>query len=251
MEEWRLLVGEGDAYWNMALDEALLELRREGRSPDTLRLYVFKPSAVTIGYFQKIGEAVDLEYAERAGIPVVRRATGGGSVYHDERGEITYSIATTVDKVPRAIVESYRHICRGLVYALEELGLEAEFVPVNDVVVRGRKISGSAQLRRGRGVLQHGTLMYATDLEILARVLRVPREKLAARGISSIYERVTTASRELGRRVTREEVVEALKKGFERALGVRLVPGSLTGEELELARELVEKYRSREWNFRR
>lgn len=251
MERWRLLVGEGDAYWNMALDEALLELRRRGRSPDTVRLYVFKPSAVTIGYFQKVREAVDLEYAEAAGIPVVRRATGGGSVYHDEKGEVTYSIVTAVDKVPRDIVESYRYICRGLVYALEELGLRAEFVPVNDVVVGGKKISGSAQLRRERGILQHGTLMYATDLEVLARVLKAPREKLVARGISSIYERVTTASRELGRRVTREEAVEALRRGFERALGVELVPGSLTEEELELARELVEKYRSREWNFRR
>ena len=241
----------GPADWNMAVDEAMMELRRQGKVPNTLRLYVFRPSAVTIGYFQKISEAVDLEYAEAKGIPVVRRPTGGGSVYHDENGEVTYSVVTIVGEVPADIEESYRVICAGIVYALEELGLEAEFVPVNDVIVRGRKISGSAQLRRGHAVLQHGTLMYATDLETLARVLKAPKEKLASKGVRSILERVTTVSRELGRRVTREEVVDAMVKGFSRALGVDFVEGELTREELELAEKLREKYRSREWTFRR
>jgi len=251
MLKWRLLLGEGSAEWNMAVDEALLELRKASRSPSTLRLYVFKPSAVTIGYFQKIAEAVNLEYAKSRGIPVVRRPTGGGSVYHDENGEVTYSIVAMVGEVPRDIEESYRVICAGVVYALEELSLEAEFVPINDVVVRGRKISGSAQLRRGDAVLQHGTLMYATDLETLASVLKAPKEKLVSKGATSILERVTTVSRELGRRVTKDEVVRAMIKGFSRALGVEFVEGQLTPEERRLAEKLLEKYRSREWNYKR
>mgnify|MGYP003878362175 FL=1 len=251
MVVWRLLVGEGDAYWNMALDEALLELKRRGLTRSTLRLYVFKPSAVTIGYFQKIEDSVDLEYAARHGIPVVRRATGGGSVYHDEKGEVTYAVISEVGEVPADIQECYEYICTGLVYALEKLGLKAEFVPINDIVVRGKKISGSAQLRRGRAVLQHGTLMYNTDLETLARVLKVPKEKLREKGISSIYERVTTVSRELGRPVSREEVIDAMIEGFSRALGVELKRGELTSEEIALTRELESKYRSREWNFKR
>ncbi len=248
---WRLLIDPGDVFWQMAVDEALLELRRRDRSPSTLRLYIISPSAVTIGYFQKIREAVDLEYAEERGIPVVRRVTGGGSVYHDENGEVTYAVIAKVGELPADVVESYRAICSGLVEALKELGLEAEFVPINDVVVGGKKISGSAQLRRGDAVLQHGTLLYATDLETLARVLKAPKEKLAEKGVRSIYERVTTVSKELGREVSRDEVVEAMVKGFSRALGVELEPGSLTEEEVELARRLEAKYRSREWNFRR
>lgn len=251
MVKWRLIINEGDVYWNMAFDEAMLILRDRGEIPNTLRLYVFKPSAVTIGYFQRVVDAVDLDFLRENGIPFTRRITGGGSVYHDEAGEITYSVVASIDDISTDVMESYRIICGGIVYAAREFGLSAEFRPVNDVVIGGRKFSGSAQTRRRTALLQHGTFMYATDIDTLARCLRVPREKLAAHGVKSIYERVTTVSRELGRRVAREEAIRALVRGFEKALGVEFVEASPTTRELELAESLVGKYRSREWVFRR
>ena len=249
--KWRLIVDMGNGYWNMAVDEAMLILRDRGEIPNTIRLYAFRPSCVTIGYFQKVAESVNLDYVRQRGIPVVRRVTGGGSVYHDEHGEVTYCVVADISEFPGSIEDSYRRICSALVRAVRSFGLPAEFKPVNDVVIRGRKVSGSAQARRSRALMQHGTLMYDTNLEELARVLRAPAEKLRAHGVSSIYERVTTLSRELGRKVRREEVVGALVRAFEVELGVRLARGSYTRGEEELARQLLKKYRSEEWLYRR
>lgn len=242
---------DGSVYWQMSLDEALLTLRATCSAASTVRIYFMKPSAVTIGYFQRLRDSVDLEYAEALGIPVVRRITGGGSVYHDEKGEVTYSIVARVGEVPADAVECFRVVCGGLVRAIGHLGLHAEYKPVNDVVIGSKKVSGSAMIRRGDAILVHGTLMYGTDLEVLSRVLKAPSEKLRDKGVSSIYERVTTLGRELGRRLSRQEVVNALVRGFQEALGVRLVPGELTRAERELAENLVHKYSSREWNQRR
>ncbi len=241
---WRLLRIEGDAAYNMAVDEALL---RSGIP--TVRLYRFRPSAVTIGYFQRVESSVNLELARRLGIQVVRRPTGGGAVYHDERGELTYSVVGPQEFFPRDVRETFRFICRGVTDTIRMFGLEPEFAGVNDILVNGRKISGSAQTREGGMLLQHGTLMYATDLEMLARLITPPREKLADKGVGSVLERVTTLERELGRGVSFEEVLEAAIDSFS-FLG-DLEEGSLTVEEWRLAGELEEKYRDGRWNFRR
>jgi len=239
------------AYWNMGMDEALLTLRIQDRIPDTLRLYVFKPSAVTIGYFQKIEESVDIEYALSRGIDVTRRISGGGSVYHDSNGEVTYSIVLPATGVFSDVRESYEVICRGLIEALKLMGVNAVFAPVNDILVNGRKISGSAQARRMKTLLQHGTLMYGTDLDTAARVLRAPQVKLAAKGVSSIRERVITLREALSRDVSKEEVADAMLKGFSKALNAETYIDEYREEELKLASELSLKYRSREWVFKR
>jgi len=249
---WRLIVDTGrDPYWNMALDEAMLLLREAGAIPDTVRLYYFKPSSITIGYFQRVYDSVNLDYVTSREIPFTRRITGGGSVYHDENGEVTYSVISLLELFPKDPVERYRAICSALIHALEELGLTGEFKPVNDIVVNNKKVSGSAQTWRKRAFLQHGTLMYATDLDTLEKSLKAPREKLEAHGARSIRERVTTISLELGRKVDQSEVVNALIRGFEKALKVKLVPGEFTSEELELALKLREKYASSQWIFKK
>lgn len=248
---WRLIIDEGNAYWNMAIDEAMLVLKDRGLIPNTLRLYVFRPSAVTIGYFQRVLESVDVEFVESRGIDYTRRITGGGSVYHDADGEVTYSVTALIDDISRNIMDSYRVICQGVVNAIRELGLEATFVPVNDVIINGKKVSGSAQSRRRNALLQHGTLMYNTNLITLSNALKAPKEKLLSHKAVSIFDRVTTVSRELGRVVSREEVINALIRGFSKALNIDLELGGYTREELELANELVKKYRGREWIYQR
>jgi len=234
----------------MAIDEALLLLRSRGEIPNTLRLYRFKPSAVTIGYFQKISEAANLEFLRETGIQYTRRITGGGSVYHDTNGEITYSVVLPAEDVLSDILESYRIICSGLVYALRKLGVPAEFVPVNDIVVYGKKISGSAQTRRAGFLLQHGTLMYATDLDMLERALIAPREKLESKGVRSIRERVITLRDIIGQ-VDMNILVESLVEGFSRALSAEVYYNELSERELSVAGELVNKYRDPAWIFKR
>ncbi len=248
---WRLVIDEGDVYWNMAVDEAMLYLRENGFIPNTLRLYVIRPSAVTFGYFQRVRDAVNIGYLEAHNIQYTRRITGGGTVYHDMDGEITYSVVADIDDISWDIIESYRIICQGIVYAIREFGLNAEYRPINDIIVNGRKISGSAQARKRRSLLQHGTLMYNTDLSIIVKVIRVPREKLESHGIRSIEERVTTLSRELGYNPGYRRVLDALVNGFRKALGVNFRVEKLSPMEIEYASRLVEKYRSRQWIFKR
>ncbi len=250
--KWRLIVDKGhDPYWNMAFDEAMLLLRERDKIPNTVRLYYFSPSSITIGYFQRIRDVVNLDFAEEKGIPYTRRITGGGAVYHDENGEITYSVVALLEDFPSDVIERYRYICSALMKALEKLGLNPVFKPVNDILVNNKKISGSAQTWRRKAFLQHGTLMYATDLDVLANSLKPPREKLESHGVKSIRERVTTVTIELGRRVDRGEVVEALIYGFRKVFQVDLEPSKPTREEIELTYRLREKYLSHEWIFRK
>ena len=233
----------------MALDEALLRLNEE----PVFRTYSWDPSAVSIGYFQSIEEEVDLEEAERIGVDVVRRITGGGAVFHDRDGEVTYSIVLPYEhpSVTESAKDSYKVLCGGIVEALKILGIDAEFAGINDVVVGGKKISGSAQTRKKWGVLQHGTLLYNLRPEVMFSLLRVPNEKIRDKMIANIYERVTSL-KHLGLDVSRKDVEDALVKGFSQVLGEKIEESEPTKEEIELAKKLMrEKYGTREWNFRR
>lgn len=250
--EWRLLpLRVDDAFTSMAIDEALLRLNAEGKSPNTVRFWRWQPSAVSLGCFQSVEREVDSRAAEKYGVDLVRRITGGGAVFHDYDGELTYSVVCGQGEVPDDIVESYKLICGGLVRGFEQLGLRAEFKPVNDVQVNGRKISGSAQTRRFGSVLQHGTVLISPDVRQMFELLRVSPEKISDKFIASVYERVTTVERELGRKPGFEEVRAAMGKGFKEALGVALDEGGLTPSELKLAGELRHKYASDEWLRRR
>ncbi len=237
------------AAYNMALDEALLRLN----DGPVFRTYSWEPSAVSIGYFQSIEEEVDLETAERMGVDVIRRITGGGAVFHDTDGEVTYSVILPAghEAAGSSAKESYEVLCGGIVEALKILGLDASFAGINDVVVEGKKISGSAQTRKKWGVLQHGTLLYDLRPEVMFSLLRVPDEKMRDKMVANIYERVTSL-RHMGVNASREDVEDALVEGFSMVLGEEMEASEPTKEELALAEELMrEKYGNREWNFRR
>ena len=239
---------------NMAVDEAICRLRSQGKSPNTIRLYRWKPSAVSIGYFQILEQEVDFDACERLGMDVVRRMTGGGAVYHSYEGEVTYSVIVNQDnpKIPRDILKSYELICSGITLAMKNLGINAEFKPINDIDVNGKKISGNAQTRRWNIVLQHGTILLDTDIRTMFTVLKVSKEKISDKLIRSAEERVTTIRRELGRRVSFNETIEALKSTFPKVFDVKLVEGGLSHEEKELALKLSrEKYGTPGWIFNR
>ncbi|KAA0003851.1 MAG: lipoate--protein ligase family protein [Thermoplasmata archaeon] len=241
----RLLLHEhANAYRNMAIDEALLN---SGIS--TLRLYKWKPSAISIGYFQSMEEEVNMDACKKYGVDVVRRITGGGAVYHDSIGEITYSVVLPVTMFPD-ILESYKAIGRCLIAGLNMLGLKAEYAGINDVVVNGRKISGSAQTRRHGIILQHGTILLRANVKKMFSLLRVTEKKIMDKEIKRVEERVTSIEKEIGN-VKEDEIREAMIKGFQIGLNAELEEGKLNENEIEDAMQLVKKYESREWNFKR
>ena len=247
-----LLTGNGDPCWNMSLDEAIMTLRPE-TGVNTLRLYGWDPSAVSVGYFESLKEVVDLQEVESRGMKYIRRITGGGAVYHDTAGELTYSIVVP-DKdpiLPKKVLDSYFALCGGIVLGLGKLGIEAEFAPINDIVVGGKKISGNAQTRKRGIVLQHGTILYRVDPELMFTLLRVSDEKMKDKLIAAVQERVTSVSH-IDPGIGRDRLEKAMVDGFAEHLNAELEPGEPTDEEIELAKKLMrDKYATEEWNFKR
>ncbi len=254
-EEWRVMgLDINDAYQNMAVDEAICRMRAENKSPNTIRFYRWKPSAVSLGYFQLVNQEVNVEACKKLGVDVIRRMTGGGAVYHSYEGEVTYSVIVDQNhpKVPSDIIRSYELICSGIVEAMGKLDITAEFKPINDICVNGKKISGNAQTRRWGVLVQHGTILLDTDIKTMFTVLKVSKEKISDKMIKSAEERVTTIRRELGREVGFDEVTDALRESFAKVFDVKLVQGKLSPEERALAEKLrKEKYSTREWIFKR
>ncbi len=223
--------------YTIACDEALLLARAQGLAPDTLHLYRRSRPTVSLGYFQRPEGCVDLRLADEMGISVVRRLSGGSAIYTDP-GQMIYCIVLSDDLVPEAPLESYPMICEGVVKALSSFGLLAQWKPLNDVLVNGRKISGSAQARKRGVVVQHGTVLVDTDLELMLRLL-LPQEGKRWRGRGEL----TTLRDELGKIPSMRSVRSALIEGFSKALGRKMVRGTFTSEEHELIRDLMRNSR--------
>jgi lipoate---protein ligase len=235
-----LETGYNSAAFNMAIDEALIENTAEA---PVLRIYGWRPAAVSIGYFQSIKDEVELEKCSEIGVDVVRRLTGGGAVLHEF--ELTYSFITK--QYPHNIMESYRWICEAIVMSINRLGFDASFVPLNDIVVNGKKVSGSAQTRRKGVLLQHGTLLLGVDIDKMFSILKVPSEKVRDKIIKDVKERVTSIAG-----TTFDEMASSLKTSFATKFDAELVSERLSSEEVNRAKWLAErKYSSKEWNFRR
>jgi lipoate---protein ligase len=227
---WRLVdSGLLAPAMSAAVDEAMLEARILGEVPNTLHLYRRDRPAVSLGHFSRVGESVDLEEAERLGVAVVRRMSGGNAVFTDP-GQFIYTVIIDGQEVQEDPQDTFRVLCQGIVVALGELGVEAEFKPVNDVLVGGRKISGSAQIRRGGMVAQHGTLMVRNDYERMFAVLL--NSKRDRNTMTSLAEEMTPVP-------TMAATGSALIRGFSEVLGVDLVPDALTDTELHMAKHLA------------
>ena len=252
-EKWRLLKTENNtAAANMAIDRAVLVANSEGKVPPTVRFFTWKPPAISIGYFQSLEEEVDLDVCEKLGVDYVRRMTGGGAVFHDE--ELTYSIVIpeSHSQIPKNIIESYARICGGLMKGLKHLGIESKYAPINDIVTDGKKISGNAQTRKVKTVLQHGTILIDVDVDKMFSLLKVPNEKIKDKLIADVKQRVTSVKQILGEDIRFNEAAEAMKIGFEEEFNVELVEGTLTKEEIGLTKKFErECFSTRDWNHRR
>lgn len=252
-EQWRLLkTGHNTAFTNMAIDEAVLIANSEGKAPPTIRFYGWMPPAISIGYFQSLEEEVDLTKCKELDVDYVRRITGGGAVFHDK--ELTYSliIPESHPEISKNIMESYGRICGAIMKGLKNLGIESAYAPINDIISNGKKISGNAQTRKARTVLQHGTILMDVDVEKMFSLLKVPNEKIRDKLISDVKQRVTSIRHILGNEISFENVEEAMKKGFEEEFNVELIEGTLNEEEKELAFNFEkEKFSAKDWNHRR
>lgn len=262
MTIWRLILsGPADGPTQMAMDEAIWRGVAEGRVPPTLRLYAWEPPCLSLGRHQSADE-VDREALSAAGYGLVRRPTGGRALLHID--ELTYSVAAplTDPRVRGDVLTSCQRISQGLLAALALLGVRdatahqqkppAAVGPVCfetpgefEVVVDGRKLIGSAQMRGRGALLQHGALPLTGDIARICRFLNPPADPVRVRA------RATTLAEVLGRAVSWEEAAQAVAEGFACALNLQLESGELTPWETDIAHQLQrEKYASDTWTFR-
>lgn len=269
---WRVInSGMDAAATNMAIDEAILLAHSAGKVPPTLRFYGWQSAAVSLGYFQRAMSEIDLERCTERNIDVVRRLTGGRAVLHD--AELTYSIVVQEDypSIPKTITASYRYFSEGLLASLEALGIEAKMtVPVAayghrkkqpassacfdapshyEVTVNGRKLVGSAQVRKNGVILQHGSVLLRFSAEKLVELLRLPSLEKREETTQMLKGRATSIEEVLGRPVSWQEVYQSMPEAFESALGITLVNSQLTEEEQVISAQLAAtKYSQDCWN---
>ncbi|MEM3678088.1 MAG: lipoate--protein ligase family protein [Candidatus Bathyarchaeia archaeon] len=250
---WRLLEFEfKDPAMNLALEEAIARKVGSCDSPNTFRLWI-NPYSIILGCHQSVDLEVDKTAWGRFRIPIIRRVTGGGAVYHDH-GNLNYSIYTKVSGNRKIDVQHKNsEFSQVILGALMRLGLNP-ILKSYGVFVRDHKISGSAGSLRWRCLLHHGTLLVNSNLKLLNILLKKPKGPLGSfhpRGfVRSVHAPVTTLESELGRPIQLEEIKSILKRTFEELFSAKLNPDRPTVEELDLALHLYRvKYGRPEWNL--
>lgn len=254
MNEWRLLPLEiYNGYWNMALDEAILTLIIENKSPNTLRFYKWNPSTISIGQNQSLSSEVDTTIAQNKGFNVVRRITGGGAVFHDRNREITYSIICPIKFLESLnaykVIEQFEIIEMGIISGLKNYGLESEpgIIHCPALFVEGKKFSGNAQVRKKGHILQHGTILLELDADLMYSVLKAPHNISKSRMVKSVYAKCIGIKEHLPQ-WNENKFLLSLKQGFENTFKIKLKEGQITNEEFTLAERLVkEKYSNEKW----
>ncbi|PYI38427.1 lipoate--protein ligase [Arthrobacter psychrolactophilus] len=234
---------------NVALDEVLAEEVGAGTRNPTLRFWDWDERSVVIGSFQSVRNELDPEGVKKHGVNVVRRITGGGAMFMEAGNCITYSLyvpQTLVDGL--SFEDSYKFLDTWVMAALESMGIEAFYVPLNDIATDKGKIGGAAQKRFGKGgLLHHVTMSYDIDADKMVEVLRIGKEKLSDKGTRSAKKRVDPLRRQSG--MSRAEIVERMSTTFADRYNAK--PSVLTSAELAEAQRRVEaKFGTAEWLHR-
>ena len=244
---WHLVhAGPQAPALHMALDDVMLDDVSAGRRPPTLRIWEWSGPAVVMGRFQSLRNEVDAQAAQRLGIEVVRRISGGGAMFIEPGNTITYSIVAPVSLVEGMTFEqAYAFMDQWVIAALDTLGIKAWYQPLNDITSGAGKIAGAAQARRGAAVLHHVTMAYDIDAVRMLEVLRVGREKLSDKGTPSAQKRVDPLRRQTG--LPRAAVIERMIETFRDRHG-GLAPDVLRTDELARAQVLArERFATPGW----
>ncbi|GAB6157639.1 octanoyltransferase LipM [Desulfotomaculum varum] len=255
---------------NMAVDEAILICQSEGKVLPTIRFYQWHPPAVTIGYFQKINQEVDLAACRAAGIDCVRRLTGGRAVLHSQ--ELTYSLVTTENDphVPGGVLLSYQAISRGLLAGLKNLGLNGQVVTETvkksrsssaacfdapswyEITVEGKKVIGSAQTRKHGSLLQHGSIPIILEASEICRYLLFPSPAVKEYASRRLQDKAAGLAQLMGSVPPMTCIEKAFMDGLAEGLGIELMVDELTPREKEIAHILyIDKYSQDSWNYKR
>lgn len=274
-EIWNFInTGSKNPYYNMAMDEALLNFVSRGEIDPVIRFYTWNPATLSIGYFQRLQKEIDIDKVKEKGYGLVRRQTGGRGVLHDK--ELTYSVIVPEShpNMPSTVTEAYKIISQGLLEGFKNLGFETYFaIPRSkeerdklkqprssvcfdapswyELVVEGRKIAGSAQTRQKGVILQHGSILQDIDIDDLFDMFIFKNERLKAKMKENFVQKAVAINDILNQHITLNEMENAFKSGFKKGLNIDFKPLELTEKQKEEVQELEEKYRSEAWMYRK
>ena len=246
---WRLLnLGYKNGFYVQSVYEAVARAVTEKTSPNTVILISPESPYVCIGVHQELEKEVDTEYCSHNNIPVVRRQTGGGAVYLDSQQQFYQVIIQKDDPViPFGVEAFYRKFLQPTVNVYRKAGLPAEYRPINDVVIAGKKASGNGAVTLDGAMVLIGNVIFNIDIDVMVNVLKVPSEKFKDKMVQSLEKYMTSFKRELGTTPERETIIQSLIEEYEILLQSPLVPGELTDTEKEYLSETVQRLTSPEW----
>ncbi len=244
--QWKLLPAVArPPLLNMALDEVLVERVGAGTRPPTLRIWGWSAPCVVLGRFQSVRNEVDEEAAARRGVEIVRRISGGGAMFIEPEGAITWSLYAPESMVAgMTFAESYRFFDAWVVDALRELGIDAWYAPLNDITSAAGKIGGAAQARRGGAVLHHTTMAYDMNLPLMLEVLRIGKEKLSDKGVTSADKRVAPLRQQTS--LPRAAIVQHMVEQFRCRFGLE-EDALLPDEFAEAEKRAQERFGTPAW----
>ena len=230
-----------DPCFNLAFEEYILENKRSG---DWLMLWQ-NENTIVVGLNQNAAEEINAAFVKEHGITVVRRTTGGGTVYHD-LGNLNYSFITDAGDRAELRMEKF---CRPVCEALGAMGVEAHLSGRNDILVGDKKVSGVAQRICKDRILHHGTLLFKSNPEMIAGALNADPAKFTSKSSKSVKSRVGNISDFLPEDIT----VAQFKNEIQRRLCAQgAVMRTLSAEEIaEIEKNADEKYRSWDWTYGR
>jgi lipoate-protein ligase A len=245
---WQILPIEPAApSMNLALDEELTLRVGADYRPPTLRFWSWTSECIVLGRFQSVQNEVQIENANRLGVEIVRRISGGGAMFIEPEGAITYSLYAPMEiAAGMSFAESYTFFDSWVINALRSLGIDAWYAPLNDITSANGKIGGAAQARRGGAILHHTTMAYQMNIPRMLEVLRIGQEKLSDKGIRSADKRVAPLAQQTG--LTRQQIIDHLIATF--AATVDLQRGEVTAEERDgAAKRVVERFGTDDWRY--
>jgi len=230
--------GVREGRLQIAFDQALIELHKAGRAPDTVRFLRFPPT-VLIGRHQAMWHEVKVEDCLADGIGLVRRITGGGAIYLEEN-LVGWELVLSRKRLPLGALADYtRAICEAVAHGLSQaFAIDARFRPRNDIEVEGRKLCGTGGFFDGDTLIYQGTVLVDVDPARVRAYLNVPEAMLKKRDLDKAESRVTTLKALLGTTPSIEAVHVAVLAGLTARLGIAATPGSITELEEATARQM-------------